>query len=107
MILIILLLRKDLQFLRTITPNQIVYRILFSFYIRSKLKEGRIGAAVCMHCSYKSLMKFRGNVCFREVTVSYLNQYELWLRSKEVSKTTISIYVRGLRTIFNEAIDAG
>ena len=52
-------------------------------------------------------MKFRGNVCFREITVSYLNQYELWLRNKEVSKTTISIYVRGLRTIFNEAIDAG
>jgi integrase len=83
--------------------------ISYSFfsYIKSKLKEGRIGAAVCMHCSYKSLMKFSGDVCFREVTVSYLNQYELWLRGKDISKTTISIYVRGLRTIFNEAIDAG
>jgi integrase/recombinase XerD len=79
----------------------------FFSYIKSKLKEGRIGAAVCMHCSYKSLMKFGGNVCFKGITVSYLNQYEQWLRSKEVSKTTISIYVRGLRTIFNEAIDVG
>ena len=60
-----------------------------------------------MHCSYKSLMKFGGNVYFREITVSYLNQYEQWLRNKEVSKTTISIYVRGLRTIFNEAIEVG
>ncbi len=79
----------------------------FFSYIKSKLKEGRIGAAVCMHCSYKSLMKFGGNVYFREITVSYLNQYEQWLRNSEVSKTTISIYVRGLRTIFNEAIEAG
>ena len=79
----------------------------FFSYIKSKLKEGRIGAAVCMHCSYKSLMKFGGNVCFREITVSYLNQYEQWLRNNKASKTTISIYVRGIRTIFNEAIEEG
>ncbi|MEO6455067.1 MAG: site-specific integrase [Ginsengibacter sp.] len=79
----------------------------FFSYIKSKLKEGKIGAAVCMHCAYKSLVKFGGNVCFREITVSYLNLFEQWLQNNEASKTTISIYVRGLRTIFNEAIDEG
>jgi len=79
----------------------------FFSYIKSKLKEGRIGAAVCMHCSYSSIIKFGGNVSFREITVSYLNQYDQWLRNNEVSKTTISIYIRGLRTIFNQAIEEG
>ncbi len=79
----------------------------FFTYIKNKLREGRIGTAVSMNCAYNSIIKFRGNVCFRDITVSYLNQYEQWLRSNEVSKTTISIYTRGLRTIFNEAIEDG
>ncbi len=83
-----------------------VSTFFFSF-IKARLKEGRIGSAVCMHCSYKSLMKFRGDVCFEELTVNYLNEYEQWLLGRNVSKTTISIYVRSLRTIFNDAIDAG
>jgi integrase/recombinase XerD len=83
-----------------------VSRSFFS-YVRNKLREGRIGAAVCMHCSYQSLMKFRGNVSFNEITVAYLNQYEQWLQNRDVSKTTIGIYIRALRTIFNEAIEEG
>ena len=59
------------------------------------------------HCSYVSLKKFRGNVHFKEITVSFLYEYENWLTSQNISKTTIGMYLRPLRTIFNEAIEDG
>lgn len=76
-------------------------------YIKKLLQVGRIGHAFsCLH-SYNSFKKFKGNVKFTDVTVSYLHQYEQWMRNAEFSKTTIGIYTRSLRTMFNEAIDAG
>ena len=32
--------------------------------------------------------------------------YEIWLKSQDISKTTIGIYLRPLRAVFNEAIEA-
>ena len=37
------------------------------------------------------------------MTVNYLNRYEQWAKQGGMSKTTIGIYTRALRTIFNEA----
>jgi integrase/recombinase XerD len=59
------------------------------------------------HCSYVSLKKFRGNVRFAEVTVSFLREYESWLNNQNISKTTMGMYIRPLRAIFNEAIEDG
>ena len=83
--------------------------ILVSFrsYIDKLLRADRIGTAVCYQTSYYALEKFRGNVLFSEVTVDYLNDFERWMLRKNISKTTIGIYVRSLRCIFNEAIEDG
>ncbi|MDQ3846599.1 MAG: phage integrase SAM-like domain-containing protein, partial [Bacteroidota bacterium] len=74
-------------------------------YIKMLLREGRIGTALSYHCSYQSLKKFRGNVRFSEITVSYLRQYEQWAKDNNISKSTIGIYLRSLRAIVNEAIN--
>ena len=50
---------------------------------------------------------FRGNVLFSDITVSYLFQYEQWMLSRNVTKTTVGVVLRPLRTIFNEAIELG
>lgn len=76
-------------------------------FIKKVIVEGRISSAMYYHCSYVSLNKFRGNVRFHEVTVSFLHEYENWLKQKNISKTTIGMYLRPLRTIFNEAIEDG
>jgi integrase/recombinase XerD len=83
--------------------------ILVSFraYIDKLLRADRIGTAVCYQTSYYALEKFRGNVSFSDVTVDYLNDFERWMLRKNSSKTTIGIYVRSLRCIFNEAIEDG
>lgn len=74
--------------------------------IRKFIRAGRIANAVSYHCSYVSLKKFRGDLGFAAITVDYLTEYELWLKGQDISKTTIGIYLRPLRAVFNEAIDA-
>ena len=76
-------------------------------FIKKVLREGRISSGMYYHCSYVSLKKFRGNVHFKEITISFLYEYENWLISQNISKTTIGMYLRPLRTIFNEAIEDG
>ena len=79
----------------------------YLIFIRKLIREGRISTAVSYHCSYVSLKKFRGDVHFTTITPSYLTEYENWLKQQEISKSTIGIYLRPLRAIFNEAIEDG
>ncbi len=79
--------------------------ISYRAFIKKLLREGRISTAINYHCSYVSLKKFRGDVRFSEITVSYLNEYESWLKNRNISNTTIGMYLRPLRSIFNEAIE--
>jgi len=81
--------------------------VTFRSYIDKLLRADRIGSAVCYQTSYYSFERFRGNVRFTDVTVDYLNDYERWMLNQNYSKTTIGIYVRSLRCIFNESIEEG
>jgi integrase len=83
---------------------------LRAYYLRSikqLLIEGRIGNAMAFHSSYRSLIKFKGNVLLTQVNIIYLKEYEAKLKAANASKTTIGIYLRPLRTIFNDAINDG
>ncbi|WP_315819396.1 phage integrase SAM-like domain-containing protein [Paraflavitalea speifideaquila] len=86
-------------------PNTILSATLV--YIDQLLQEHRIRTAVSYQTSYYSFARFRGNMRFTDVTVSYLVQYEKWMLEKDYSKTTVGINVRQLRTLFNEAIEKG
>lgn len=94
-----ILKEKDFQ------PDTIL--AVYLSYIKRLLQDGRIGNAFSCYHSYNSLKKFRGNVKFIDITVSYLNQYEQWMRNANNSKSTTGMYLRALRTIYNEAIAAG
>ena len=41
------------------------------------------------------------------MTKGFLTEYENWLKDREIAKSTIGIYIRPIRTLFNEAIDNG
>jgi len=86
-------------------PGVISYSCLV--FIKKLIRESRISTAISYQCSYVSLEKFRGDAPFTAITVSYLTEYENWLRSQGLSKTTGGIYLRPLRAIFNEAIKDG
>src|SRR5665647_1158066 len=81
--------------------------ISYLAFIKKVLREGRICSGINYHCSYVSLKKFKGNVRFTDITVSYLNEYESWLLNQDISITTVGMYLRPLRALFNEAIEDG
>jgi len=41
------------------------------------------------------------------ITPVFLNQYEAWMLNNGRSTTTVGIYLRSLRTIYNKGIEAG
>lgn len=74
----------------------------------TKLREaGQIGTAVSYECSQKSLNKFKEGVKFADVTPDFLRKYENWMLASGNSITTVGIYLRALRALFNTAIDEG
>lgn len=69
--------------------------------------KGQIGTAVSYDCAKNSLDKFIPNAKFLDITKDVLDNYESWMLSNGKSATTISIYLRTLRTLFNKAISDG
>jgi integrase len=60
----------------------------------------------------KKIRKFMGkdaeSLRYEDVTVSWLNRFDEWMRKEEsLMKNTRNVYLRNIRTIFNEAIDDG
>lgn len=80
---------------------------VYLYCVKKLLQEGRIGSAINYQRSYIDLFRFRGNVLFKEITVSYLYQYEQMSLARGVSKSTVATVLRPLRTVFNEAIEQG
>lgn len=81
-------------------------------YIKVLRSEDRINTAVCYECTKSSLLKFlkksrKKRLTFMDVSVEFLKQYESWMSENKNSTTTISIYIRSLRTIINAGIDKG
>ncbi len=81
--------------------------VTFLNYIHKLLGEGRIRTAASYQTCYITFSKFRGNVKFPEIDVAFLKQLEAWMIDQEYSITTVGIYTRCLRAIFNEAIFQG
>lgn len=99
---------KRFPLLREVHPDKDYVSLTFLSYIRRLLEEGRVGSALNYQDTYNSLKKFRGNVRFVDISVSYLNQYEQWMVNvRKRSKTTVGIKLRALRAVFNEAIENG
>jgi len=70
--------------------------------------EGRIGTKIFYECALHSIAGFGGdNISFEDITVSWLKRYEKYLFEDGKSFTTIGMYIRGLRTVINEAIKSG
>jgi integrase/recombinase XerD len=69
--------------------------------------EGRVGTASNYTSSRNSLKKFKPNLTFRDVTPELLQKYHHYLLAEGKSISTVGIYLRPLRSVFNRAIDDG
>jgi len=77
--------------------------IKYSFEARiSALKqEKRLGTASSYQCAINSLESFKKGLTFADVTTTQLKKYERWALEQGKSITTVGIYLRSLRAIFN------
>jgi integrase/recombinase XerD len=99
-----------LQFEKLYLSNNLVKDTIsqaFGEYSKKLAMEGRIGTAESYDCAAVSLEKFKPKAKFTDVTVDFLNSYERWMLKNEKSITTVGIYLRSLRALFNIAIEAG
>lgn len=80
---------------------------LFEEYINQVRDEDRIKTAQSLTWSLKSFKKYKARICFEDITESWLNGYKAYMLKQGNSATTVQMYLRNLRTIFNIAIKQG
>jgi hypothetical protein len=73
-------------------------------YILKLEAQDRIGTAGCYLSSLTSLLDYFPQLRFSDITELELHRYEKWMKEKDNSITTTSLYLRCLRRIFNIAI---
>lgn len=73
----------------------------FEDYIKELIEENRLGTASSYKCAQASLNNFSSELKFADVNRKILNKYEKWMIEKGNNKTTVGIYLRSLRTLFN------
>jgi len=68
--------------------------------------SGRMGNARMYYDTLNSIMRFQRNrhLTFKEINYTYLEKYEIFLRSRGGTDGGISIRMRGIRALFNFAI---
>jgi integrase len=79
----------------------------FEIYIKDLEKEERFNTADSYYYTMTSLMRFMPTLEFLDITPDFLNSYEKWMLNQNRSDSTIGIYTRSLRAIYNRAIEDG
>ena len=77
---------------------------LFNEYIERLKKRRSIGTATSYQTALNSLLGYKKNLRLSEIDEDFLTDYETTLLAIKKSETTVGIYLRSLRTIFNLAI---
>jgi integrase len=80
----------------------------FQAKVEEMMERGSVGNAEVYKNALHRLERFAGtHVLFENVTVDWLRRYEEDMLNEGRSFTTISMYIRCIRALFNEAMDAG
>ena len=78
---------------------------IFEKHIQALNDEGRISTARSYQDSLTSMLSYKKNLKVSQITPDFLKGYEKWMTDNGRSLTTVGMYVRALRTIFNMAIE--
>jgi len=80
----------------------------FQTRIETLVEAGAIGNSITYSCALRYLEKYAGTkIAFDSITVDWLRKYEKAMLAEGKSYTTISMYIRSMRVLFNEAKSAG
>jgi integrase/recombinase XerD len=85
----------------------------YKTYIAELDKNEQTGTSSSYSCSINSIQEYINNsrknpisvITFDMITPEFLNKYENWMITQSKSRTTVGIYLRATRKIFNQAIE--
>ncbi|MBS0645436.1 MAG: site-specific integrase [Verrucomicrobia bacterium] len=83
-----------------------ILKYWFDKYIQHLKHSGQIGTAISYNTTLNSINGFRKNLSLHDITPALLQDYETHLLKDGKSVSTVGIYMRQLRAIINQAIDA-
>lgn len=78
----------------------------FNAYVDELNEKDQVGTATVYRTTINSINDFKKGLHLQDITPSLLKNYEKHLTDQGKSYTTVSIYLRSLRAIINQAIDA-
>lgn len=78
----------------------------FDKYVTQLKSAGRIGTAISYNTTLNSITDFRKNLSLHDITPALLADYENHMLKNKKSVSTVGIYMRQLRAIINQAIEA-
>lgn len=79
---------------------------IYDKHIEALKEEGRISTANSYNDSLTSILSYKKSLKITQVTPDFLRGYEKWMTDNGRSLTTVGMYLRALRTIFNMAIES-
>lgn len=106
---------ETILFRKSSDKNNVKYH--FELAIKNKLDRNKIGTAESYRCALNSLTEFSNKdnnkkdssifdkLTFEGITVDWLKTYENYMLENGKSFTTVAIYTRTLRVVFNNAIE--
>ena len=74
----------------------------FDKYIDELKFESRLGTASSYECAKNSISQFRSDLTFAEITPDFLKKYQKWMLNNRRSISTVGIYLRSLRAVYNK-----
>lgn len=87
-------------------------QVLFKIHIDRFNQAGKIKSRDSYQCALNSILSYaHGDVpessglLLNNIDKDFLEGYERWAKERGISVTTIGIYLRNLRAVFNDAID--
>ena len=77
---------------------------LFDRYIAIHNKKGSVGTAISYRTTKNSLLEYKKSLSLFDITPAFLEEYEAYMLNRKKSLSTVGIYLRQLRSIFNDSI---
>lgn len=91
------------------TKDDVLVFDFFDEIIEEKVKSGKTGNARVYRDTKNSLLKFTKtkNLRFHDVSVTFLEKYEVYLRENNNNDGGIAVKMRQLRALYNDALNRG
>jgi len=99
-------IKKGLRDIEEAAKHSNTLQYWFEKYIAQLNQSGQIGTSISYKTTLNSINGFKKKLSLHDITPAFLLDYENYMLKDGKSVSTVGIYMRQLRAIINQAIDA-